>query len=100
MRAAPAALTPGRAVAGYVVVAAWAGARSWPVACPWRRLTGRACPVCGLTRSVALAWRGRWRESFAAHRLGVPLVVAVAARMLVRPVPGSRAGSRPRSRAA
>ncbi|MFC7659200.1 DUF2752 domain-containing protein [Pseudonocardia benzenivorans] len=59
-----------------------------------------ACPVCGLTRSVALAWRGRWRESFAAHRLGVPLVVAVAARVLVRPVPGSRAGSRPRSRAA
>lgn len=82
MRAAPRALTPDRVVAGYVVVAAWAGARDLPVTCAWRRLTGRRCPACGLTRSVALAWRGRVRDSVRAHPLGAVLLATVLTRTL------------------
>ncbi|WP_373866038.1 DUF2752 domain-containing protein [Pseudonocardia sulfidoxydans] len=65
-----------------MVVAAWAGEGELPVGCPWRRLTGRRCPACGLTRSVALAWRGRVRDSVDAHPLGVVLLAVIFVRVL------------------
>lgn len=41
-----------------------------PLPCIFRELTGLPCPGCGLTTSFALAARGLWAESFAAHYLG------------------------------
>ena len=47
------------------------------VLCPIRRVTGRPCPTCGLTRSWHAALRGRPRESLGLHPLG-PAALAVA----------------------
>ena len=44
-----------------------------PVLCPVRRLTGRRCPGCGLTRSVARALHGDLRGAARHHPLGLPL---------------------------
>ncbi len=44
--------------------------------CPFRRLTGRRCPACGLTAAVSAALRGRIRRAAALHRLG-PVTAAV-----------------------
>lgn len=51
-------------------------ARNTVVVCPFRRLTGHACPFCGLTRSVAALLAGDLRRSVASHPLGWTLVVA------------------------
>lgn len=53
------------------------GARLPSPRCPYRRLTGRRCPACGLTGSVAAALRGRIRHAAAIHPLG-PAVAAAA----------------------
>jgi len=49
-----------------------------PTFCLFKRLTGLACPGCGLTRAAALAAHGRWRDSLAAHPL-LPVLAAAAA---------------------
>ena len=49
-----------------------------PILCGFRRLTGRPCPSCGLTRSWQAAGHGRMREAVAYHPLG-PLTMAAAA---------------------
>lgn len=46
-----------------------------PALCPFRLLTGLDCPGCGLTRSVILAFHGRFVESYMVHLLGIPLAV-------------------------
>jgi hypothetical protein len=43
--------------------------------CLFRRLTGRPCPTCGLTRSWSAATRLDVRESTAWHPLGIPALV-------------------------
>ncbi|MBO0848978.1 MAG: DUF2752 domain-containing protein [Pseudonocardia sp.] len=65
---------------GYVVVAGIAGGAG-RVVCPFRLVTGRRCPLCGTSRAVALAVRGRWRRSLATHPLGVPLACYAAYRL-------------------
>jgi hypothetical protein len=60
-------------LAWYVVVAILFGGRA-PATCLFRRLTGRRCPLCGVSHSIALAARGRWQASRAAHPLGIPLL--------------------------
>ncbi|MFN2496273.1 MAG: DUF2752 domain-containing protein [Pseudonocardiaceae bacterium] len=72
------------AATAYVVVAWWAGRRDLPVVCPYRRLTGRRCPACGLTRSIACVLRGELRCAVAEHPLGPAVVAGVAAAFLRR----------------
>lgn len=49
--------------------------------CAFRELTGFPCPTCGMTRSLALAVRGRWVSAFRQHFLGPPLLLLVLARL-------------------
>jgi hypothetical protein len=81
------------ALIGYVVVAGVAGGAG-PVVCPFRLVTGRRCPLCGTSRAVALAVRGRWRRSLATHPLGVPLVCYSAYRLVRAAVVASTATKR------
>jgi hypothetical protein len=41
-----------------------------PVLCPFRRLTGRPCPTCGLTRSWQAIGHGRLMDGIRQHPLG------------------------------
>ena len=47
--------------------------------CPFRLVTGRPCPACGLTRSWAAATRLDVRESAAWHPLGIPALLGALA---------------------
>jgi hypothetical protein len=46
--------------------------------CGFRRLTGRPCPLCGLTRAMFALAKGHWSDAIAFHALS-----PVAALMLV-----------------
>jgi hypothetical protein len=46
--------------------------------CGFRWITGRPCPLCGLTRALFALAKGHWREAIALHALS-----PVAALMLV-----------------
>lgn len=64
----------GLAYAGY----AWlAHGRDLPVLCPYRRLTGRRCPLCGGTTALGHLLHGEPRAAFRAHPLTPPAVLAV-----------------------
>jgi hypothetical protein len=76
----------------YVLVAAWAGRRGLPVVCPYRRVTGHGCPVCGLTRSLSAAVHGDLRASAEAHPLGPWLLAGLAVGLLAE-LARSRAGA-------
>ncbi|MCX7699452.1 MAG: DUF2752 domain-containing protein [Gemmataceae bacterium] len=39
--------------------------------CAWKNATGAPCPGCGLTRSGANLFRGRWRQALSFHPLGL-----------------------------
>ena len=52
--------------------------RTTPTICLVRRMTGRPCPACGMTRSWQATTHGRLGEGFALHPLG-PLAAAAAA---------------------
>lgn len=43
--------------------------------CPFKLLTGRPCPGCGMGRAVVAAMRGNLAASFSYHPLGLPLLV-------------------------
>ena len=47
--------------------------------CPFRLVTGRPCPACGLTRSWSAATRLEVRESAAWHPLGIPALLGALA---------------------
>jgi len=49
------------------------------VLCPFRLVTGRPCPACGLTRSWSAATHLDIRESAAWHPLGIPMLVGALA---------------------
>jgi hypothetical protein len=51
--------------------------RATPTVCLFRRLTGRPCPSCGLTRSWNAATRLQVRESFELHPFGPQAVPAI-----------------------
>jgi len=45
--------------------------------CPFRRLTRRPCPACGLTTAASAALRGRVGHAATVHRLGPVTAAAV-----------------------
>ncbi len=47
--------------------------------CLFRRLTGFACPTCGMTRSIALTLQGDLAAAFRMNPAGILWVLAVAA---------------------
>jgi hypothetical protein len=47
--------------------------------CLFRRVTGRPCPACGLTRSWSAAARLDARESASWHPLGIPALLGTIA---------------------
>jgi hypothetical protein len=61
----------------YGLFATVAGRESALVLCPWRALTGRRCPLCGLTRAVRQAIRGHLTNSVRLHPAGPLATVAL-----------------------
>ena len=59
---------------------------SGPVVCPVRRLTGRPCPGCGLTRSLNRTLHGRLGQAAAAHPAGPAAAALLGAWALTGPV--------------
>jgi Protein of unknown function (DUF2752) len=53
--------------------------------CPLRTLTGLPCPLCGLSTSVEQTVRLHLGDAVAANPLGVLLVLAAFALLVVRP---------------
>ena len=67
----------GAALLGFGVAALWNPvAHPGPNVCLLRHLVGLPCPLCGMTRGVALCVRGRFAEATGYHPLAVPLVAA------------------------
>jgi hypothetical protein len=58
-----------------------------PPQCFVRRETGRKCPGCGLTRSIAAFYQGRWELARRYHPLGPTVVAVVLAELVLRVVP-------------
>jgi hypothetical protein len=54
-------------------------------ACPFRRLTGIPCPLCGMTTSVEDTVRLHFHAGLAANPGGLPAVVVAIALLLLRP---------------
>jgi Protein of unknown function (DUF2752) len=65
-----------------------------PTICLFRRITGRPCPSCGLTRSWSATAHGRLRNALAHHPFG-PLTFLAAVAIALH---GSRALDRPELR--
>lgn len=61
----------------YYAFARYSAAHHVPVLCPFRRLTGMRCPLCGFTTSTALLLQGDLRAALRAHPLG-PLALVGA----------------------
>jgi hypothetical protein len=79
----PAIVLDGRSLALLAVLAARLAPRrlvhAGPTVCPFRLVTGRPCPACGITRSWSAATRLDVRDSLAWHPLGIPTVVGALA---------------------
>jgi hypothetical protein len=78
---------PGRAMRSFVIglpaaavaVAWWDPARhGGPAVCPWRALTGVACPGCGLTRATGALLHGRFGDAFDLHPFALVVVIEAA----------------------
>jgi hypothetical protein len=66
---------------------------SIPVLCPFRLITGWDCPICGLVRSMILAFHGNLQESYLVNIFGIPaaiLCVLLIPCELVSALPGKR----------
>jgi hypothetical protein len=66
----------GCALLGFAVVAAWNPVEHpGPRCCLMRSLFGLPCPLCGMTRGLAMCVRGRFLEATWYNPLAVPLFV-------------------------
>lgn len=79
---APFALRPGISAGDGVRL----GSHELPGVCASKRLFDVKCPACGMTRAMVLAAHGRFRDSLAAHRAGLPLYAFLAWQVVVRAV--------------
>ena len=69
----------GCALVGAGIAAAWNPiAHPGPMCCLLRRSVGLPCPMCGMTRGVALCVRGRFLEAEWYNPLAVPFVILAA----------------------
>lgn len=68
----------GSLAGAYALFAATAPIDRAPAACPYRRITGRRCPLCGLTRATRALTRGDIARAQALHPLALLLWVATA----------------------
>jgi hypothetical protein len=59
----PRAVLLGVLTAAYALFAAFDASNKLPAVCPFRRLTGLRCPLCGLTTSLGHALHGRARTA-------------------------------------
>jgi len=50
--------------------------------CPYKQMTGRDCPSCGLTRAFAAIGHGRFDDAIHYHR-GSPFVFALASALAI-----------------
>lgn len=50
--------------------------------CPFKLVTGRDCPGCGMGHAVVYAMRGDFARSFHSHPLGAPLLAVWTAWLL------------------
>jgi len=57
----------------YALFAAITPVNRGPVLCPFRRLTGHRCPLCGMTRATHALSRGRFSESVRHHPVAIPM---------------------------
>jgi hypothetical protein len=55
------------------------------IPCPLRTLTGIPCPLCGMTTSVEATLHAHLGAALAANPAGLPLVVAAAWLVVMRP---------------
>jgi hypothetical protein len=55
-----------------------------PEVCTFHNLTGLPCPGCGLTRSLVAAAHGRFKTSFAFHRLGILTLLFICLQIVYR----------------
>lgn len=67
----------------YLLAASWLDEHPSRVLCPFRRVTGWRCPLCGLSRSTAALLRGDLRMATRQHPLG-PAVVLGTGLWLIR----------------
>jgi Protein of unknown function (DUF2752) len=70
--------------AAYALFAATAPLSRLPSLCPFRRVTGKRCPLCGLTRATNALARGDVGEALALSPLA-PLLWVAAVLALTRP---------------
>jgi hypothetical protein len=61
------------------------GQRQLPILCPVRRVTGRKCPSCGLTRGTLYALRGDFRSARRANR-GAPFTALALVLTVIRSI--------------
>ncbi|HXB64783.1 MAG TPA: DUF2752 domain-containing protein [Solirubrobacteraceae bacterium] len=71
------------AAGAYALFAATAPLARIPSPCPFRRITGFRCPLCGLTRATRALTRGEIGNALALHPLA-PLLWAGAVLALTR----------------
>ena len=57
----------------------WLPGLPMPETCWSRSVFGVECPGCGLTRSIVYLAHGDWRDSWAMHRLGFLMALAILA---------------------
>jgi Protein of unknown function (DUF2752) len=69
--------------AGYALFAVTVPLTRVPSLCPFRRLAGLRCPLCGLTRATRALARGDMRGALALHPLA-PLLWLAALMALTR----------------
>lgn len=72
-------------LAGFVVLGLLSfgsSASPWWPRCPWRVLTGWACPGCGTIRSVHAALHGKWMLAFRLNPFLVYLLPVLGASVL------------------
>jgi len=73
-RPVPFAAVAGLAYAALAAQAAWGLPPAGVTNCPFKLLTGRDCPGCGMGHALVYAMRGDWRASLHAHPLGLPVL--------------------------
>ena len=71
--------------------------RDGPVICPFRAVTGRPCPACGMTRSWSAMSHGQVREAGRHHLFG-PITFVAALAIVARGEPLATAILEPNGR--